>query len=156
MNLLGSPTRAVVAHIGVGRKACSVFTVLLLSVLLSAQQAYQPKFRGDPARSESEAAALGYARVLRGAEGAYKKKHGEYASSLQALVGQISFTKRMISPDRGDYKARFKGTREGFSLWMDAQPQPGPQHRSFFTDERGGIRAEEDKAAGPESPIAKP
>ena len=139
------------------RKACSVVTALLLSVLLFAQEeTYRPKFAGDPARSESEAAALGYARVLGRAEGAYKKKHGEYASSLQLLVGQVSFTKRMISADRGDYKVRFKGTREGFSLWMDAKPQPGPKHRSFFTDERGAIRAEEDKAAGPESPVARP
>ena len=138
------------------RKAYSVVTALLLSVLLSAQETYRPKFHGDPARSESEAAALGYVRVLSGAERAYKKKHGEYASSLQLLVGQVSFTKRMISADRGDYRVRFKGTREGFSLWMDAEPQPGPKHRSFFTDERGGIRAEEDKAAGPESPVAKP
>src|SRR5664280_2332156 len=139
------------------RNACSVVTALLLSVLLLAQEeTYRPKFAGDPARSESEAAALGYARVLGRAEGAYKKKHGEYASSLQLLVGQVSFTKRMIGADRGDYKARFKGTREGFSLWMDAKPQSGPKHRSFFTDERGAIRAEEDKAAGPESPVARP
>jgi len=138
------------------RTAYSVVMALLLSVLLSAQEAYRPKFPGDPARSESEAAALGYARVLSGAERAYKKRHGEYASSLQSLVGQGSFTKRMTNTARGDYKVRFKGTREGFSLWMDAEPQPGPKHRSFFTDERGGIRAEEDRAAGPESPVAKP
>jgi type II secretory pathway pseudopilin PulG len=138
------------------QKVCAVVTALLLSALLSAQEAYRPKFPGDPARSESEAAALGYARVLSGAQRAYKKKHGEYASSLQSLVGQGSFTKRMTSPDRGDYRVRFKGTREGFSLWMDAEPQPGPNHRSFFTDDRGGIRADENKAAGPESPIAKP
>ena len=129
---------------------------LLVALLLSAQEPYRPKFSGDPARSESEAAALGYSRVLSGAERAYKKKHGEYASSLQLLVGHGSFTKRMTSPSRGDYKVRFKGTGEGFSLWMDAEPQPGPNHRSFFTDERGAIRAEEDKAAGPESPVAKP
>jgi len=138
------------------RKACALVTALLLSLLLVAQQTYRPKFPGDPARSESEAAALGYARVLSGAERAYRKKHGEYASSLQSLVGHGSFTKRMTSSGRGDYKVRFKGTGEGFSLWMDAEPKPGPKHRSFFTDERGGIRSEEDKAAGPESPVARP
>jgi hypothetical protein len=137
------------------RNACSLVAALLLSVLLVAQESYQPKFSGDPARSEPEAAALGYARVLSGAERLYKKKHGEYASSLQSLVGQGSFTKRMTSTNRGDYKVRFKGSGEGFSLWMDAEPQPGPAHRSFFVDERGPIRAEEDKAAGPESPVAR-
>lgn len=138
------------------RNACLLVAACLLSVLLAAQENYRPKFPGDPARSESEAAALGYARVLSGAERLYKKKHGEYASSLQLLVGHGSFTKRMTGTIRGDYKVRFKGTGEGFALWMDAEPQPGPQHRSFFTDERGAIRAEEDKAAGPESPLAKP
>ena len=138
-------------------KAYAVGTVLLLgALLLSAQEPYRPKFPGDPARSESEAAALGYARVVSGAERAYRKKHGVYASSLQSLVGHGSFTKRMTSPNRGDYRVRFKGTGEAFSLWMDAEPQPGPNHRSFFTDERGGIRAEVDKTAGPESPLAKP
>ena len=137
------------------QKACTVLIALLLSALLSAQEAYQPKFPGDPARSESEAAALGYARVLSGAEHIYKKRHGEYATSLPSLVGQGSFTKRMTDPNRGDYRVRFKGTREAFSLWLDAEPQPASNHRSFFTDERGSIRAEENKAAGPESPIAK-
>jgi type II secretory pathway pseudopilin PulG len=138
------------------RKAFAIVTALCLSVLLAAQEVYRPKFPGDPARSESEAAALGYARVLSGAERAYKKRHGEYASSLQSLVGQGSFTRRMTNPSRGDYKVRFKGSGEGFSLWMDAEPQPGPVHRSFFTDERGTIRAEENKVAGAESPVAKP
>jgi hypothetical protein len=113
----------------VRKKAWAVVLALLLSALLSAQVAYRPKFPGDPARSDSEAAALGYARVLSGAQRAYKKKHGEYASSLQSLVGHGSFTKRMTSPDRGDYRVRFKGTGEAFSLWMDAEPQPAPVHR---------------------------
>lgn len=120
-----------------------------------ASSSYQAKFAGDPARSDSEAAALGYIRVVIGAERAYKKKHGQYASSLQALVGHGSFTKRMTSPTRGDYKVRFKGTADSFSVWMDALPQPGPAHRSFFADERGTIRADENNHAGPESPPAR-
>ena len=44
------------------RKACALVTALLLSLLLVAQESYRPKFPGDPARSESEAAALGSSR----------------------------------------------------------------------------------------------
>ena len=37
--------------------------------------AYQPKFKGDPARSEAEAEALGYMRVVVRAQKTYKKRH---------------------------------------------------------------------------------
>jgi hypothetical protein len=116
---------------------------------------YRPKFAGDPARSQSEALALGYMRVVLTAERLYKQKHGKYAATLPALVGHGSFTKRMTDPNRGDYKVRFKGTGDGFALWMDARPQPSPRQRSFFADERGAIRAEESQSAGPDSPVAK-
>src|ERR1700681_3250647 len=43
---------------------------------------YQPKFKGDPARSESEAQALGYMRVVLRAQREYKKKHDKFAPSL--------------------------------------------------------------------------
>jgi hypothetical protein len=36
---------------------------------------YQPKFDHDPARSESEAQALGYMRVVLRAQREYKKRH---------------------------------------------------------------------------------
>ena len=45
----------------------------------TAQGAYQPKFPGDPARSESEAQALGYMRVVLRAERDYKKLSMETA-----------------------------------------------------------------------------
>ncbi len=119
----------------------------------AAAEDYRPRFAGDPARSQSEALALGYMRVVLTAERLYKQKHGKYAPTLPALVGHGSFTKRMTNLNRGDYYVRFKGTGEGFALWMDAHPQPSPQHRSFFADERGAIRGEENKSAGPESPV---
>src|ERR1700739_3801959 len=69
---------------------------------------YQPKFPGDPARSESEAQALGYMRVVLRAEREYKKRHDKFADSLEALAGTASFTKRMAhSTDRGDYTVGF-------------------------------------------------
>ncbi len=136
-------------------KLSCLVLALVLSTMPAMGQEYQPKFAGDPARSQSEAVALGYMRVVLGAERAYKQKRGQYASSLAALVGQGSFTKRMTNPIRGDYRVRFKGTGENFALWLDAQPQPSAQHRSFFADERGPIRAEESKSAGPESPLVK-
>ena len=56
---------------------------------------YQPKFAGDPARSESEAQALGYMRVVLRAQKEYKKRHNKFAESLPALAGTGSLTKRM-------------------------------------------------------------
>src|SRR6202167_3634336 len=71
--------------------------------------AYQPKFKGDPARSESEAQALAYMRTLLRAQREYKKRHDKYADSLAALAGTGSFTKRMAqTTDRGDYTASFR------------------------------------------------
>src|SRR5438034_6894610 len=60
-----------------------------------AQPPYQPKFPGDPARSGSEAAALGYMRTVIRAQREYKKKNAKFAPSLDALVHTGSFTRRM-------------------------------------------------------------
>ncbi len=129
--------------------------VLLLSALAVAQaapQEYKPKFPSDPARSETEASALGYMRVVVNAEKLYSRKHGgDYAASLSALVGQGSFTKRMTETNRGEYKVRYKGTAKGYSLWL-TPTEIAPDRRAFFVDEKGSIRAEETKEAGPESP----
>src|ERR1035438_4216315 len=68
---------------------------------------YQPKFAGDPARSESEAQALGYMRVVLRAEREYKKRHNKFTDSLESLAGTGSFTKRMAhTTNRGDYTAK--------------------------------------------------
>ena len=49
--------------------------VLAGASVATAQTTYQPKFHGDPARSESEAAALGYMRHgAAGAEGISEEK----------------------------------------------------------------------------------
>jgi len=48
---------------------------------------YKPQFAGDPARSESEAQALGYMRVVLRAEHEYKKRHDKFTDSLESLAG---------------------------------------------------------------------
>jgi hypothetical protein len=131
---------------------------LLLTGLVFAQAAtgYTPKFPGDPARSEAEAAAMGYMRVVVNAQKNYSHKHGgQYAPSLAALVGQGSFTRRMLDPKRGNYTVKFKGNSKEYSLWM-TPVAPSPTERAFFVDESGVIRAEEDKQASADSPKAKP
>lgn len=129
--------------------------VLLLAAMATAQtlqQEYKPKFAGDPARSDSEASALGYMRVVVNAQKLYSRKHGgEYATSLNALVGHGSFTKRMTETNRGDYTVKFHGTGKTYSLWL-TPTEIGPTRRAFYVDQKGSIRAEEDKQAGPESP----
>src|SRR5882724_5527867 len=82
------------------------------------QPAYQPKFPGDPARSESEARALGYIRTVLRAQKEYKKKNDHYATSLMALVHTGSFTRRMAETERGDYSVGFKSNKDGFDLTL--------------------------------------
>ena len=111
-----------------------------------AAPAYTPKFHGDPARSDSEAAALAYMRVVMRAEVGFKKQYGHYANTLSQLVHSGTFTQRMVNPDRGDYVVIYKTKKDGFSLTMTPK-NPDPQHRWFYAEEDGKIHADETKAA---------
>src|ERR1700722_477443 len=115
---------------------------------------YQPKFSGDPARSDSEAGALAYMRVVLRAQHHFEKQYGHFATSLAELVHTGTFTKRMVDPNRGDYTVGFKGKKDSFILVMTPQHLDA-QHRSFYAEDDGKIRGEEDKAANADSPIVK-
>ncbi len=120
---------------------------------------YQPKFPGDPARSESEAQALGYMRVVLRAEHEYKKRHNKFADTLEALAGTGSFTKRMAhSTERGDYTASFLAHsgphNDGFILTMTPK-QMDSEHRSFYAEDDGVIHADDQKPADLDSPKVK-
>jgi len=106
---------------------------------------YQPKFPGDPARSDSESAALKL----------YQKKHNQYATSLKDLINTGSFTRRMAaSTERGDYTVGFKGKKDSYVLIMTPKNLDA-EHRSFYADEDGVIHGDETKAADPSSPKVK-
>ncbi|MBZ5549739.1 MAG: hypothetical protein LAO22_17575 [Acidobacteriia bacterium] len=116
---------------------------------------YQPKFPGDPARSESEAQALGYMRVVLRAEREYKKRHNKFADTLQGLAGTGSFTKRMAhSTDRGDYTVGFHSEKDGFVLTMTPK-QLDQEHRSFYAEDDGVIHGDDQKPADLSSPKVK-
>ena len=120
-----------------------------------APSAYQPKFAGDPAKSESEAQALGYMRVVLRAQKEYKKRHNKFAESLPALAGTGSLTKRMArSNERGDYMVGFRSQKDGFILTMTPK-QMDSDHRSFYAEEDGVIHADDQKAADQTSPKIK-
>jgi len=145
----------------------AVTFVLVAAILLGAQTppTYQPKFKGDPARSDSEAAALGYLRTFLRAQKIYKKKNDHFATSLMDLAKTGSFTRRMASTtNRGDYTVKFTPHREKdwFEIVMIPK-QLDSTHRSFFakmdgTNHRddGVIRADDQKEADEHSPILKP
>src|ERR1700751_1206218 len=119
------------------------------------QTTYQPKFPGDPAHSDSEAAALGYMRVVIRAQKDYYKRHNEYATSFMDLVNHGSFTRRMAqTKDRGDYTVGFKGKKDSYVLTMTPKNLDA-QHRSFYAEEDGVIHADESKAADASSPKLK-
>jgi hypothetical protein len=131
------------------------------TVFISAQTPYQPKFPGDPARSDSEASALGYMRTVIRAEHQYQKKNdGKFATSLAQLVHTGSFTKRMAATDRGDYKVNFrprkgKGKDNGGYELILTPKQLDPEHRSFYANEDGVIHADEQKTANEDGPKVK-
>lgn len=121
----------------------------------AAQTPYQPKFPGDPARSDSEAGALGYMRVVIRAQKLYQKKHDEFATSLKDLVNTGSFTRRMAATsERGDYTVGFKGKKDSYVLTMTPK-NVDAEHRSFYADEDGVIHGDETKAADASSPKVK-
>jgi hypothetical protein len=144
---------------------CAILAVLALatSIFLASSPAfalqtpattYQPKFHGDPARSDSEAAALAYMRVVIRAQRQFNKQYNHFATSLADLVHSGSFTKRMVNPDRGDYTVDFHGKKDSYILTMMPK-QLDATHRSFYAEDDGKIRADEEKLADAKSPVLK-
>jgi hypothetical protein len=115
---------------------------------------YTPKFKGDPARSDSEATALAYMRVVIRAEKLFNKQYGHYALTLNELVHSGSFTKRMVNPDRGDYTAGYRGKKDSYVFTMTPRNLDA-QHRSFYAEDDGKIHGDESKPADANSPIVK-
>jgi hypothetical protein len=114
--------------------------------------AYRPKFAGDQAQSEQEFGALGYMRTVVAAQRAYYRKHNKYADSLNSLVGSLSFTRRMVATNRGDYTVSFRPKPEGYTLALTPR-QYDAAHRAFYVDETGDFRAETAKPATKASPM---
>jgi hypothetical protein len=127
---------------------------LLACLAANAQTPYEPKFKGDPAKSDSEAAALGYMRTVLRAQKQYKKKNDKFAASLSDLVHTGSFTKRMVNPNRGDYSVGFKPNKDGFDLTMTPK-QMDAEHRSFYAGEDGVIHGDDQGPANEKSPVVK-
>jgi hypothetical protein len=115
---------------------------------------YKPKFPGDPARSESEAAALGYMRVVLRAQRQFNKQYDHFATTLGELVHSGTFTKRMVNTNRGDYTASFQGKKDSFVLTMTPR-QLDAVHRSFYAEDDFKIHADETKPADENSPVVK-
>jgi hypothetical protein len=138
--------------------------ILSVAVPLFAQQSdaspqvpastYTPKFKGDPAHSDSEAAALAYMRVVIRAQHQFNKQYSHYATTLADLVHSGSFTKRMVNPDRGDYTASFKGKQDSYMLTMTPSHMDA-DHRSFYAEDDGKIHADDSKPADADSPVVK-
>lgn len=115
---------------------------------------YTPKYKGDPARSDSEFAAIAYMRVVTRAEKQFNKQYGHYALTLNELVHSGNFTKRMLDPSRGDYTASYKGKKDSYTLTMTPKT-PDAQHRYFYADDDGKIRSDESKPADANSPVVR-
>jgi len=115
---------------------------------------YTSKYHGDPARSDSEFAALAYMRVVMRAQMLFNKQYGHYAISLTQLVHTGTFTQRMVNPDRGDYTVGFKSKKDNFVLALTPRLLDA-QHRSFYAENDGKIHGDETKAADADSPVVE-
>ena len=115
---------------------------------------YTPKFHGDPARSDSEAAALAYMRVVMRAQVGFNKHYGHYATTLRELVHSGTFTQRMVNPDRGDYTVSYRSKKDNYILIMTPK-SPDAQHRWFYAENDGKIHADETKLADADSPVVE-
>jgi hypothetical protein len=148
-------------------KAKTIFSIVavlaVMAALAPAQTTYQPKFKGDPARSDSEADALGYMRTFLRAQKINKNKNDHYATSLLELAHTGSFTRRMVATDRGDYTVKFSPHKEKdwFEIVMIPK-QLDATHRSFYAKvegnnrrEDGAIRADDQKEADEHSPVLR-
>jgi hypothetical protein len=132
------------------------FSVFLVALIAAAQAVYQPKYKSDPARSDSEFVALAYMRTFLRAQRIYKRKNNHYATSLMDLTKTGSFTRRMASTDRGDYTVKFRPHKEKDTFEITLVPkQLDAEHRSFFSDDQGKIRADETKEADESSEVLK-
>ena len=137
--------------------ACTVFAQEAPPAAPAAQEpvpTYKPKFPGDPARSDSEAAALGYMRVVIRAERQFNKQYDHFALTLAELVHSGTFTKRMVNPERGDYTVSYKGKKDSYVLTMTPKFMDA-QHRSFYAEDDGKIHADETRPADGDSPVVK-
>lgn len=133
---------------------CMAALAMAAAMVAAAQTAYQPKFKGDPARSDSEAAALGYMRTVIRAQQQYHKKNDKYAATLADLVHTGSFTQRMTKTDRGDYTVSFHSRKDGYELSM-MPTVLDTEHRSFYASEDAVMHADEAKPADESSPVVK-
>jgi hypothetical protein len=116
--------------------------------------AYTPKYRTDPAHSDSEFAALAYMRVVMRAEVGFNKQYGHYATTLSQLVHSGTFTQRMVNPDRGDYTVGYKAKKDSYVLTMTPKMLDA-QHRSFYAEDDGKIHADDTKAADGDSQVVE-
>ena len=115
---------------------------------------YAPKYKGDPARSDSEFVAIAYMRGVIRAQKAFNKQYGHYATALTELVHSGNFTKRMVNPNRGDYTVGFKGKKDSYLLTMMPKVLDAT-HRSFYAEEDGKIHADDSKPADANSPVVR-
>lgn len=117
-------------------------------------EAYTPKYKGDPAQSESEFVAIAYMRGVIRAQKQFDKQYGHYATTLNDLVHTGSFTKRMVNPNRGDYTVGFKGKKDSYILTMMPKVLDAT-HRSFYAEDDGKIHADDSKPADANSPVVR-
>ena len=105
---------------------------LLACMGASAQTAYEPKFKGYPAKSESEAAALGYMRtVLRAQKTVQEKERQVRPNPCGPGPYRIVYQAHGATPTAGTIPSASKPIKTAFDLTMTPK-QLDAEHRSFY------------------------
>ena len=108
--------------------------------------AYQPKFPGDPARSDSEAAALAYMRVVLRAQHQFKSSTAISPHPSPNSSTPDPSPNAWSIPIAATTPPAFKGKKDSFILTMTPNHLDA-QHRSFYAEDDGKIHADEEKPA---------
>ena len=137
----------------------AVLLMLWLVAFAAAQNSAQPSQEQSDGNASSgpsraEIIAAGYLRTLWTAQLDYQKKNDHYATSLGALVGHGSFTKRMAQTDRRDYTVQFRSDGTKYSAELIPK-QFDDEHPAFYMDQSGVVRSEADKEATADSAEAQ-
>jgi len=61
----------------------------------------------------------------------------------------------MLKTDRGDYTVVFRGGKDRYAVQLTPKTFDA-EHRAFYVDEKGVIRADPDKPATADSPVLHP
>ena len=105
-----------------------------------------------PQKAPDEAAAIAAIAAVNAAQKTYLARYRRYALTYEELI-QVLFLKEEPTPENTGYEIKLRPAADAAQYTIAAVPAtPSPAARHFFSDQTGGIRAEQGKDANVQSP----